>query len=414
MQSAKLILRRLGLHGGIGVAVAAAAVQLASPAMGQAAPEKAPYLIGINDALSGTVAFSATTLRAGFLTYMTYLNKEKGGINGHQIVFKEMDNHGDGGTALANYRQLVRDYHVMATIGYSSSVAWAGAGAASDSLKVVQAATGGVDKWTDEDHPYLFKLQQPQATMANVVANFAKKLIAQQNMSGPHRVAVIAVNTASGPFYDKALRALAASNGWEVVGTQFADLAASDCSAQAADLLARNPTIFLTGLSSAGEDIVCFNALKSRGWTGPVVNSAYSGGDEVMQRLASPNWYGERVSTSFLDSSIPAVVEMRDRAERYGFTEFYRNYFVDGYLAGILFARAIDKCGDDCNAATFRDALTNLGKVDSGGLAGPNFGFTRQPDGRVAQPDGQFFAWDPSRKQAVKQTDWICGASDRC
>lgn len=410
--------RRLGRRGlrrasALTAAMAALGVALAGCGAGAAEPG-GTYVIGVNDDLSGPTAFTGATVVEGFTTYMEYLNEEKGGVNGRKVELKILDNRADGATALANYRELAQRNKAIATVGYSSSAAWSAAGAASDTVKVVQASLAGVDKWVTEDHPYLFKLQQTQSVMAGAVTSFAADLLAGQGTSGGTKVAILAVDTASGPVYDAAQRAAAEAEGWEVVGTQYVKPGAADCSAQASALLAAGPTIFLTDLSSGGEDVVCFKALQSRGWTGPVVNGAYSGGDETMRALASPNWYGERTEASLSETDVPAVADMVSRAQKYADPSLVKNYFAVGYLAGMLYADALARCPGDCTPEAFRDALADSTRVDGQGLAGPGFGFTPGEQGRVAQPDGRFYAWDPAQQKAVAQGDWICTAPARC
>jgi branched-chain amino acid transport system substrate-binding protein len=370
------------------------------------------YKIGFNDDLSGPIAFAGTAMQAGFMTYIDYVNKEQGGVNGKQIEVKAVDNRADGAVALSNYRDLVRSFKALATVGYSSSVAWSAAGAAADQTGVSQISISGVDKWTVEPHPYLFKVGQTQDAAMQVQAQYMKELAGQPG--GTPTVGIFTITSASGPIFEAAAKKAAAANGWKVVNKQAVDPGASSCSAQAASMAAAKPTMIVSNLESAGEDVVCFKAMKSRGFSRPFINSFYSASEKTFETLASPQWNAERVFVWPTDATVPAAKDMFDRATKYGHANKIGDFFSDGYLAAMLVANALQKCGAGCTAKSFRDALEGISSLDTGGLAGPHFGFASGPNGHMAAPDGKIYKWDASKKQSVETSDWICGLPARC
>lgn len=383
------------------------------PTSGAAETSGEPYFIGFNDDLSGPIAFAGTALQGGFMTYIEHLN-ENGGVNGRPIEVKALDNRADGAVALSNYRELARD-GTLATVGYSSSVAWSAAGAAADQTEVTQIAISGVDKWTEEEHPYLFKAGQTQDVAMNIQMQYADGLVEEMSLDGPPRVGIFTITTASGPVFEEAARASAVERGWPVVGVQAVDPGASDCSAQAAKLASANPDIIVSNLESVGEDVTCFKAMKSRGYDGPFVNSFYSAHENTLKVLESPDWHAERVFVWPTDKTVPAAVEMYARAQKYGHADKIGDFFSDGYVIGMLVEQALKDCGAECTPETFRDALEGIGKIDTGGLTGPNFGFTTGPNGHMAAPEGKMYVWSDEEGQAVQASDgWICGLSGRC
>lgn len=404
--------RALGLFVALSVALAACGGGSESGGGGSGASGGEPYKIGFNDDLSGPIAFAGTVNLAGFMTYIDYVNKEKGGVNGKQIKVDTVDNRADGAVALSNYRDLVRS-GALATVGYTSSVAWSAAGAVADRTKVVQLGLSGVDKWTEEEHPYLFKYGQTQAVALNIQFQHADDLVEKEGLENP-TVGIFTITTASGPIFEEAAKKLAAERGWQIVNTQAVDPAASDCSAQAAKMAAAKPDLIISNLESAGEDVVCYKALDSRGFDGPIVNSFYSSAEKTFEQLKADNWNAERVYVWPTDESVPAAQTLNQRAQKYGHANKIADFFTDGYVAAMLVAKALETCGAECDAKGFRDSLEGISSLDTGGLAGPNYGFTTGPNGHMAAPEGKMYRWDGGEGQAVPTTDWICGLPGRC
>jgi branched-chain amino acid transport system substrate-binding protein len=370
-----------------------------------------PFVVGFNDDLSGPIAFAGTANQAGFMTYIDYVNEEEGGVHGRTIEVKALDNRADGAVALSNYRDLVRD-GAIATAGYSSSVAWSAAGAVADRSKVTQMAISGVDKWTVEEHPYLFKVGQTQE-VAMAVQMQQMDVLAKE-MSGAPKIGVFTITTASGPVFEEAAKKLAGERGWEIVESQAVDPGASNCTAQASAMASADPDMIVSNLESAGEDVVCVKALRSRGWDGPLVNSFYSAAEKTFEQLASPDWISERVFVWPTDTTVPAAEEMHARAQKYGHADKIGDFFSDGYLTAMLTVKALEDCGADCDAEGFRDALEAISTLDTGELAGPSFGFTTGSNGHMAAPEGRLYVWDKEKKQSVPASDWLCGLPERC
>lgn len=404
--------RTLALFAILSLAVAGCGGSSASSGGGSSGGGGDTYKIGFNDDFSGPIAFAGTALQGGFMTYIDYVNKEQGGVNGKQVEVKALDNRADGAVALSNYRDLVRSFGAIATVGYSSSVAWSAAGAAADKTGVTQMAISGVDKWTVQQHPYLFKVGQTQEVALNVQMKYMDELA--KKMSGTPTLGIFTITTASGPVFEQAARKLAAQRGWKVVSKQAVDPGASTCSAQAAAMASAKPSMIVSNLESAGEDVVCFKALQSRGWQGPIVNSFYSSSEKTFQQLASPQWHAERVFVWPTDKTVPAAQTMYQRAKKYGHAGKIGDFFSDGYVMGMLTVKALQACGKDCDAKGFRDALEGIKNLDTGGLAGPGFGFTTGSNGHMAAPEGRIYLWSDKKGQSVPVSDWVCGLPGRC
>ena len=362
-----------------------------------------PYVVGFNDDLSGPIAVSGTTGLAGFQTYFDYLNKSQGGINGHRIEVKVLDTRADGATSIANYKQLV-DEGAIVVGGNSASAAWAATGPLASQLKVPQIGFGSADAFFTTYDPYMFKTSMPLAQqvslMGDVVSNYLFK--GKTDL----RIALNALDTASGPPYIDAVKALAKKKGWTIVASQSTKAGATDCSAQAAVIAASKPDVVL-GSQSTGEDVVCFNQLTTDGYKGPVVNDWFSPGEATMRTLHSDRWITLRMYNWWDDPTNAGTKTMQQQAVKYGHIGQFGAFSSDGYMSAVLIAAAIKTCGDDCTGEKVATALEKLKNVDSNGIAGPALGYTKGDNGHIV-PQARFFVWDAATQHSKPYTDWLC------
>lgn len=107
------------LWGGITVAACAALVLAACGGSSSGGDEKAPIKIGSVNALSGSGTFAEASEAAE--AFFDRLNEE-GGINGHQVEYKILDDKGDPGTASSAARELVGSDEVVALVGGASQI----------------------------------------------------------------------------------------------------------------------------------------------------------------------------------------------------------------------------------------------------------------------------------------------------
>lgn len=371
-----------------------------------------PYVIGFNDDLSGPISFAGLTNLAGIETYFDYVNEEKGGVNGHPIELKSLDNRADGATATANYTQLVEDEGALAVLGNSASSAWAASGRLAAQLKVPQMGYGNADEYFTTYNPYLFKngmvVTQQDELLAQVVEDYLF-----EGESDGLSVAILASDTASGPLHIDAVEQAAGEREWEIVETQLVAIGATDCTAQAAQIAQASPDVVLSNVTSVGEDIICFQQLQARGYEGPVVNTNSSSTENTYKTLASPNWISLRMYSWWEDEAEEGMVTMRERAETYGHAGQLGAYSSDGYVAAMAIEAALLECGDDCTGEKVQVALEALEGLDTEGIAGPAFGWVDGDLGHTI-PQARAFVWDEEEGKSVPLTDWLCVPDREC
>jgi branched-chain amino acid transport system substrate-binding protein len=372
---------------------------------------KKPYVIGFNDDLSGPISFAGLTNLAGVETYFDYVNKEKGGVNGHQIQLKTLDSRADGATATSNYRQLVED-KAIAVLGNSASSAWVASGRLADQMKVPQMGYGNADEYFNTYHPYMFKNGMLGTQQAELLSKVVEDYLFKGKSDGL-KIAILASDTASGPLHIAAVKESAAKRNWTIVETQNVKIGATDCTAQAAQLAAAKPDVVMSNVTSVGEDIICVKQLQTRGYNGPVVNTNSSAVENTYKTLATPNWLSLRQYSWWQDDAEKGPVTMRERAKKYGHDSKLGAYSSDGYVAAIAIEAALLKCGDDCTGEKVQQGLEGIQNLDTSGIAGPAFGFAQGDRGHtVAQ--ARAFQWDPAKGKSVPLTDWLCVEGRTC
>jgi len=371
---------------------------------------KAPYVLGFNDDLSGAISFAGLTNLAGVETYIDFVNSN-GGVNGHQLELKTLDTRADGATSISNYKQLVDDDGAIAVLGNSASSAWAATGPLATQSQVLQIGYGNADDFFTTYNPYLFKNGLTQAEQVELQGQLLSDYLFKDDSDGL-KVAIMSSDTASGPPYVEGVKELADENGWDVVEEQVVAIGATDCTAQAAKVAASGADVILGNVTSVGEDIVCFNQLKSQGFDKPFVDTVSSAAEKTYQTLADPNWITLRAFNWWDDAENPGIADMLAQAKEFGHDDQLGAYSSDGYVAATLVVKALEACGDDCTGESVATALSALQDVDTNGIAGPNLGYTEGDLGHTI-PQARFYQWDAGKNHTVAYTDWLC-VPDRC
>ena len=80
-----------------------------------------------------------------------------------------------------------------------------------------------------------------------------------------------------------------------------------------------------------------------------------------------------RPYTSPTDSTVPAVQQIVAAGKAAGAPSdtLVNVYFTEGWVQGMIIAKALGACGEGCTRAKLRDALEGISSLDTGGLSGP-------------------------------------------
>lgn len=371
---------------------------------------KETYKIGFNDDLSGPISFAGVTVLAGFETYIDHVNAE-GGVNGHPIEVKALDHRADGATSIANYKELVDDFGALIVAGNSASGAYAATAPLGEEYEVAMMGLASADDYTTEYHPWLFKDNITLIGQVDLMAQAVETKIFPDDNEGL-KIAALGLDTVLGPTFFEAIHAEADKRGWKVVAEELVKPGATDCSAQAAKVVASKPDIIF-GSQTPGDDVVCFNQVKTNGFDGIYLESFSSPGEATHQKLKSTDWIGLRINNWWEDTSIPGVEKMLEQAEEFGHRGNFGSFSSEGYVMAAAIVAALEVCGDECTPTAVRDALEGMETIDTAGVGAPSTGYTDGDFGHEFR-QGRFFVWDEAEGRSVPYTDWLCVSYKEC
>lgn len=383
---------------------AAAALTGCAGSTGSGGASGSSYTLGFNDALSGPIAFAGASNLAGFQTYIDQVNST-GGVNGHQVELKVLDDRSDAGVAIANFKQLASG-GALGVFGNSASSAMVATAPLAASLKVPEMGLANADDFYQTYHPWVFKNSITAAQQVALQGELVTNTLYKGKSTAGLKVAIMQTSTASGPPYTASVKQLAAQKGWTVTTAQQAALGATDCATQAGLIVSSGTQVVFGNITSVGEDVVCMNALLARGFNGQFIDQNSSAAEKTFATLHSPQWISLRVVNQWADPSVPGAKALQAQAKQFGLTSKLGDYSADGYVAATLAVHALKTCGDHCTGTTLRDELEKLKNVDTGGIAGPETGFTTGNRGHTF-PQAGFFVWDAAKGRTVALGGWL-------
>lgn len=173
-------------------------------------------------------------------------------------------------------------------------------------------------------------------------------------------------------------------------------------------LVESNPDV-LFDISIASHAIGVAVTARNLGFTGPIAFSMTATPetdiDAVVQQVGGENLYAVSNIVSVDETDVPEVQRLLDAAERYGTEIPPSSATVNGWLMGMIIADSLERCGDDCDRASLRDALEAT-DIDTRGLTGGNFAFS--PTDHVGPRYWTGYRYDPAERKLVRAVDeWI-------
>lgn len=358
-----------------------------------------PYLIGFSNGAAGIIGPLVTSAYAGLQTAFHEAN-EAGGIEGREIVAELVDDELDPGQTQVNLERF-DERGAMFVLCCSLEAAATQAAIRADESSLPTATWTSTDAAADNPYAYNYFADQG-AQQGEMSANFALELMAAEGITEP-RVASISMEGGLEPPHTEALdRILEASSG-EHVENEIIPITASDAEGQVRSVLAEDPDVVI--MQVGGLSATVLNALRSRGFDGPVINYIAGALTTQFEQYADENYYAMRTARSPDETDIPEVQEALDAADDAGESGNIQSHdFTFGYIWGKLIVAALEECGNDCSREEFNDALRAVGPtLDVGELTfGP---LTISEDSSCLFSTGQFFHWDADAGEPVPAGD---------
>jgi branched-chain amino acid transport system substrate-binding protein len=356
--------------------VAALAVSLTAcgssgnSAAGSGGGDKSPYVIGATEDLSGNLAVYGKWAKDSLTGYFNYVNAH-GGVNGHQVTVKVLDDASDPARATANIRQLTSE-GALAVSGSTLSNICAAVEPLVTQTKVPEMCTAVPENLIQPNHPYVFARLMPAETLATPVVSFIPKV----TTASKPKVAIITTTAADAVSFGKRVETEARAKGYDVIDNEKVDASQNaNITGPAAKIAAAQADVVIGEL--AGPNNVTFiRALRSAGSQAPFISETADYGS--MATLKDAGYYSawQRSVVDPNDSS-PAVKQFVAAMQTVGVSGedgLNDGKIVEGYLAANATYEGLKNCGDNCTSDKLAAAMAKA-KFTLDGIA-KDWGFT--------------------------------------
>jgi len=279
---------------------------------------KTPVVVGTSLSLTGDFSADGQAFQRGYKLWVTEQNKA-GGLLGHPIQLKIVNDNSDPGTVTTNYTQLISQDHVNFTFGpFSSLLTAPAAQVAARYHYAFPEGAGGAPSVFDLKLPNLFAVSAPVADQLVPFANWVASLPASER---PKTAAYPMVND---PFADPMVQTaqkIIQGAGVKTVYSKVFPAENPDYKAGADQIASLKPQLVLIGSVDVPTVSSFMNAFKQQHFN-PKILGASAGPDQGAAFLASvggsknatgtmvPNgWYGgfnNPLSHAFVNAYIAA------------------------------------------------------------------------------------------------------------
>ena len=173
---------------------------------------RAPYLIGAVLSLSGNGSDAGLSIAAGLDAVVRHLNAS-GGIGGHPLEVRVLDDGGNADRAVDELKRFAGDAEVVAVIGSSQRATADGLEKAANEGQIPFLSLAPRESAGEPVLPWVFRIAVPEPTRIGLLIDYAKRHALSQ-------LAVVYSDDAYGRDAAKIGSALAASAGLAVVSNE--------------------------------------------------------------------------------------------------------------------------------------------------------------------------------------------------
>jgi len=225
---------------------------------------KEPYVIGAVLDITGTGAPLGTPERDTLRLLEKQINA-KGGINGHPVVVKILDNESDEAKSVSAVKKLIQEEKVLAIIGPSQTGTTLACAQTVESSKVPMISCAAGNAINQPVKPWIFKTAQSDVYAATKVLDYCKahKLT---------KVAIISVSNAFGQSGLDQVKAQAKGAGVTLVTQETFGPSDTDMTAQILRIRGKKPQAVICWGTNPGPAIVAKN-MKTLGFKVPLIMS---------------------------------------------------------------------------------------------------------------------------------------------
>lgn len=151
-----------------------------------------------------------------------------------------------------------------------------------------------------------------------------------------------------------------------------------------------------------GAQVKTFEALRRLGWGGSYIAYAHLEAESELARVRDETFYLVGANALFTEN-LPVMQTIADTAKAAG-SSYDANQLTEGWIAGMVIEAALKAASDPSDAASVRDAMSNL-SVDLKGLRGGPLEWTEDNHFRTTQ-SYRVYRWNTSTNAIETVQDW--------
>jgi branched-chain amino acid transport system substrate-binding protein len=383
---------RAGLGLASGAACAALAVFGPLAASSASGSSKAAIQIGSISDESGPTSVTQLPFLHGIETVLDETNAG-GGIDGHKINLTREDEKFVVQDGITGYDTLVHQDHVVALVGSLNDSDVQAAllpKLAQDKVPVI-GAESTTHAAISPVNPYFFAMECTYEDQAAIAIPWETKEV---GVAHP-KVAVLALDVASGTEWANDVGAQVKHEGGTYLGSQLLAPTATDADAEIQKVVAEHPT-FVAIHGSATTATIVLKSMVKFGLNVPAIGIFATGDTAVYQ--AVPKAYGNKFHfvNCYTPGDIkePGTAAMLAAAKKYGYGSDALNVnFTNGYVVGLTFIQGLQDANGNFTSAGITKGMNKVSDFATGGLS-PNVEFSpSNHDGvQLVRPYGYDYA----------------------
>lgn len=324
---------------------------------------------GVMMDLSGPTAGNEVPWTRGVMAYIRKFN-EAGGVHGRKINLLVEDDRYDTALVRTNYERLVTQTNVLAISGMGSSTAQAALMPMIKSGKVPIVGAYALNKagYEPANPMYYAGFCGTKEMAQSGVGYFTEKL----KLKNP-RIAVVHLDVAGGKEYADYVNTEVTKLGGTTKALPVKP-GAADVTAQVLEIVSMKPDL-VTIYGVPSNSVLTLRTMAQYGVKVPSWGITHLGTQEIYDTLgpeAGAQYHFMSCLTPTGSEDTPAMKEMSETADKYGYTSFKSNVnYVGGWVIGQLIAEAVTKVGPEPTRAKLVAMLNSGFAVDTKGLSSP-------------------------------------------
>jgi len=358
----------------------------ASPAAGVPGITDTEIVLGSHFAQTGTLGAVYAPILSALKAYFEYVNTEKGGVCGRQIVLKAEDDQYDPAKALEVTRKLVEQEQVFAMVAgvgtspHSAVWDYLNERGIPDLWPITGAHKWGVDP---QAHPWTVAFAPDYAVEAAVFGKYISETYPGKD------VAILYQNDDFGRDVLGGLEQGLDPSKNRIISQQSYEASAVDIRSQVTNIKETGAEVVVCACIP-GFTAQAIKAANRMGWN-PQWIVDYTNADPIMFTYASPLEMEGTLSTwplKLVDADDPAVAQHRELMGKYGGGP-PGNFTVTGHVAGVLTEEVLKRACDNLTREGLMDAIHSLQDYQPA-LALPGVTLTYSEDDHIGPEALQF------------------------